>query len=295
MPFQVLRLMPNPSAWEGALDERLRIACLRAGENRTTLSPEWTHVPFAVIGQSLGATVRMQVEGSRAQRVVSGGGYILPPGRRWRALMDPDRRNIFRWAHLSVTFFGGVDLFDLFDSPLVVPPRTGARIGRINCALSSTGTREDEFPLRTLAARRRLALELLAPVLSTAKLRPDAARRLVRHARIEPVLGYMESHLAAPVPRGTLARMVHLSESRFHDVFRAATGQAPLAYWQRLRLQRAQELLTAGSDSIADIASACGFGDAFHFSRLFKAFCGLSPRAYREQRRRELGPLLGDA
>lgn len=295
MAFKILRQMPVPGEWERALDVRLRAACLRAGESRTTLSGEWTHVPFAVIGQSVGAPLRVHIEGGRAQVVASGGGYILPPGRRWRALMDPARRNVFRWAHLSVAFFGGVDLFDLFDAPLAVPPRTGAHIGRINCALASTCAREGEFPLRTLAARRRLALELLDVVLSVSVLRSDAARRLVRHARIEPVLRYMESNLDAPVPRGTLARMVHLSESRFHDVFRAATGQAPLAYWQRLRLQRAQELLIAGSDGIGDVASACGFGDAFHFSRLFKAFCGLSPRAYREQRRRELRPLLGDA
>ncbi|MCK6470819.1 MAG: AraC family transcriptional regulator [Planctomycetes bacterium] len=292
MPYRVLRLMPVPGEWERALDERLRAACLRAGESRTTLSGEWTHVPFAVIGQSLGAPLRVLVEDGRTQRVTGGGAYILPPGKRWRVQMDPSKLNVFRWSHLSATFFGGVDLFDLFDAPLAVPPQTGARIGRINRALASTGAREGEFPLRALAGRRRLALELLDVVLSVSVLRPDAARRLVRHARIEPVLRYMESHLGAPVPRGTLARMAHLSESRFHDVFRAATGQAPLAYWQRLRLQRAQELLIAGSDSIADVASACGFGDAFHFSRLFKAFCGLSPRAYREQRRRELGPLL---
>jgi transcriptional regulator GlxA family with amidase domain len=43
------------------------------------------------------------------------------------------------------------------------------------------------------------------------------------------------------------------------------------------RLDRAATLLARSNYSVAEIARMCGFGDAFHFSRRFKAAYGQSP------------------
>ena len=103
-----------------------------------------------------------------------------------------------------------------------------------------------------------------------------------------PVLRRMQEEPEGAWSREGLARLVHLSPSRFHALFKEAMGQAPLAYLQELRLRRAQERLVASEAGVAEIGRACGFGDPFHFSRQFKAFCGESPRTYRVNRRGEL-------
>lgn len=48
------------------------------------------------------------------------------------------------------------------------------------------------------------------------------------------------------------------------------------------RIQRAEELLLSGSESIAAVAERCGYENAEHFYRQFKAVTGKTPRAFRE-------------
>jgi AraC family transcriptional regulator len=62
-------------------------------------------------------------------------------------------------------------------------------------------------------------------------------------------------------------------------------GQAPHRYLMRLRIERAQRLLSETGTSIAEIAFACGFANQEHLTRLFKRSCGSTPAAYRKSRR----------
>jgi AraC family transcriptional regulator len=47
------------------------------------------------------------------------------------------------------------------------------------------------------------------------------------------------------------------------------------------RIERAKELLRNRSLNVLDVALSCGFKDASHFSRVFKAIVGYPPRDYR--------------
>ena len=70
----------------------------------------------------------------------------------------------------------------------------------------------------------------------------------------------------------------------FRRYFKQCTGLAPLAYLNRIRLERAQELLRLESSlSIGEIALQCGYRDPLYFSTAFRKHCGLSPLAYRKQ------------
>ena len=92
----------------------------------------------------------------------------------------------------------------------------------------------------------------------------------------------MQANLGRPITRGELAATLYLSESRFHDVFKHATGVAPVQYLNSLRLRRGQELLLSPEITVAEAGRKCGFDDQFHFSRQFKKAFDQSPRAYRE-------------
>ena len=49
------------------------------------------------------------------------------------------------------------------------------------------------------------------------------------------------------------------------------------------RIQRAEELLLSGAESIAAVAERCGYENAEHFYRQFKAVTGKTPRAFRRE------------
>jgi AraC family transcriptional regulator len=66
---------------------------------------------------------------------------------------------------------------------------------------------------------------------------------------------------------------------QFHRRFRCTIGE----YVRRLRVGRAQSLLTSSELGLAEIALACGFSDQSHFTRAFRRLTGVPPRQYRKQ------------
>ena len=80
-----------------------------------------------------------------------------------------------------------------------------------------------------------------------------------------------------------LARACGLSVSHFARAFKASFG-VPCHRWQtEHRIQRAQELLTMKSLTLADIADRCGFGDQAAFTRTFHRLVGLTPGRWRRE------------
>ena len=67
-------------------------------------------------------------------------------------------------------------------------------------------------------------------------------------------------------------------------------GLPPLQYVHRYRMQRAKHLLETGDESVARVAAATGFRDAFYFSRAFMRSEGVSPLRYRQAQRAPLTP-----
>ena len=70
-------------------------------------------------------------------------------------------------------------------------------------------------------------------------------------------------------------------------VFRRATGQTPIDYLIRLRIQKAMEWLAGTSLSVTDIALKTGFDDSNYFTRQFRKATGETPTAYRKTRQAE--------
>jgi LacI family transcriptional regulator len=64
--------------------------------------------------------------------------------------------------------------------------------------------------------------------------------------------------------------------------FRHVLGKSPLEELQRTRLNRAKDLLRTTNLSVADIAHSCGFANASHVGKLFRAVFGTTMTRYRK-------------
>jgi AraC family transcriptional regulator len=73
-----------------------------------------------------------------------------------------------------------------------------------------------------------------------------------------------------------------MSVSTFQRRWNEAMGITPARYALGLRLQEACRLLIETSDSISEVASACGFEDECYFSRCFRRQFGIPPHSYRK-------------
>lgn len=80
-----------------------------------------------------------------------------------------------------------------------------------------------------------------------------------------------------------IAEEVGISPRHFKRRFKKATGEMPLKYLQRLRIDAAKRLLETSQESIDEITWAVGYQDTSSFCRLFKQHTDLSPRAYRNK------------
>ncbi len=80
-----------------------------------------------------------------------------------------------------------------------------------------------------------------------------------------------------------LAQSVGLGERTLMRRFKKATGDSPLEYLQRLRVEAARKLLETTAASVEDITLRAGYEDVGSFRKLFKRYTGLSPSRYRKR------------
>jgi transcriptional regulator GlxA family with amidase domain len=94
---------------------------------------------------------------------------------------------------------------------------------------------------------------------------------------------WLQQHWQEPNPVDAMVLHSGLSERNFTRRFRKATGYAPLSYVQRLRIERAKQLIENTSDAIDQISADVGYEDASFFRRVFKRTVGLKPIEYRRK------------
>jgi transcriptional regulator GlxA family with amidase domain len=89
---------------------------------------------------------------------------------------------------------------------------------------------------------------------------------------------FLVSHPESRASLAELGRIAGMSERNLSRVFRRATGISVHEYRERLRLERAQDLLRNPTLTLDAIASACGFADARQLRRVWTAKFGVPPR-----------------
>jgi transcriptional regulator GlxA family with amidase domain len=107
------------------------------------------------------------------------------------------------------------------------------------------------------------------------------ARLGVRHPKLLSVIELMEANLEEPLGRLQLAKQADLSTRQLERLFRKYLGRSPARYYLELRLNRARLLLLQTNMSVIDVALACGFVSASHFSKCYRDYFGRTPRKER--------------
>jgi transcriptional regulator GlxA family with amidase domain len=101
------------------------------------------------------------------------------------------------------------------------------------------------------------------------------------HPRLLAAISTMHKNLEEPLPGKQIAREVGLSKRQVERLFRSYLGCTFSQYYLELRLNRAQQLLSQTSLPVLEIALACGFVSASHFSRSYRERFGRTPREER--------------
>jgi transcriptional regulator GlxA family with amidase domain len=114
------------------------------------------------------------------------------------------------------------------------------------------------------------------------------ARLAVAHPKLAAVVRRMQETLEEPLDIAALAQAADLSPRHLERLCAQHLGKSPHQQYLELRLQRGRALLRQTGMSVLEVALACGFVSATHFSRRYRACFGRSPT----EERRAQAPLL---
>ncbi len=101
----------------------------------------------------------------------------------------------------------------------------------------------------------------------------------VRDPRVRRAMLMMEQNLSTPPAVETLAAAVAVSSRQLERLFRRELGVSPQAFGRDLRLYYAVWLMVHTPGRLSDVSAQCGFADAAHFSRTFRAAFDAPPAA----------------
>jgi len=92
---------------------------------------------------------------------------------------------------------------------------------------------------------------------------------------------YIEENLDEKISFEELASKLAISRRNFDRRFIKATGNTPVEYLQRVKVEVAKNTLERGRKSIFEVMTEVGYSDDKAFREVFKKITGLSPLDYR--------------
>lgn len=128
-------------------------------------------------------------------------------------------------------------------------------------------------------ALRILIEDAIAPGTAIQPTPPLSDR--ARDARIRRAMLLIERSVEHPISCEFIARQVRLSVRQLERLFKLELGMSPSAYAEKLRLNKAHELLRTGKEPLYQIALRCGYKNHSHFASRFRLTYGISPSEVR--------------
>ena len=119
---------------------------------------------------------------------------------------------------------------------------------------------------------------LLSRFLSNARERTP-----VSDTRMRNVIQYIRANVGEDINIPQLADMACMSKDHFIRTFRKTTGETPVAFITRKKMEAAELLLVTTDEPVKNIAVKIGFNDCSYFNKTFKRFAATTPQQYRQQ------------
>ncbi|HOJ09370.1 MAG TPA: AraC family transcriptional regulator [Clostridiales bacterium] len=182
------------------------------------------------------------------------------------------------WCHFTAKI-GDINFFDIIKTPLFIDVE--------NCNTLETlfkkliGHYEGRGTASPLYAQAAL-MEIVAYFLESI---PEDKIYLSSSSSIEKlskILEYIESNITEDITIDQLAKMASFHPNYFIRFFKKNTGTSPAHYINKVKMDKAKNLLGITDLSVTSIGEAIGFSDVYHFSKIFKNYTGFSPTEYRK-------------
>lgn len=104
---------------------------------------------------------------------------------------------------------------------------------------------------------------------------------LERDDLVDSIIDFLTKNLNKSYKSEDIAKEFNYSSSYLFNLFKKRTGYSLIHFFNLKKIQKACEYLNYTDLSVKEISFRMGFEDPLYFSRLFKRYMGVSPRAYK--------------
>lgn len=94
---------------------------------------------------------------------------------------------------------------------------------------------------------------------------------------------YIESRYSEPISVDQIAAQAHMSKRNFIRRFKAATGNTPIEYIQRVKIEAAKKSLEKSGGDVNSVMFDAGYNDVKTFRKVFRQVTGMTPQDYRRK------------
>lgn len=98
--------------------------------------------------------------------------------------------------------------------------------------------------------------------------------------KVEKIIQYMHEHIQDKITLPQLSDLVQVSPTYLSRTFKEITGYSIIEFFNKIKMDKAKEMILEGNRKIKEVAGALGYRDEFYFSRIFKKTEGLSPSEF---------------
>lgn len=140
----------------------------------------------------------------------------------------------------------------------------------------------DEDTINRLAIYGQIYLLLDSIYKYTSSLEENNYSSLNNKNILKKVFKFIEQNFTESILLSDIAQVAGFNESYFCRFFKSKTGRTFTDYLNEYRSQVAKRRIENTDDSITKIALESGFSSTSYFSRIFKKYFEMSPRAYRK-------------
>ena len=101
---------------------------------------------------------------------------------------------------------------------------------------------------------------------------------------VKRIVNYLNENYSEKISLDKIAENMYLSPVYISKIFKEETGESPINYLIKVRLDKARKILLKDkNESIKNVATRVGYEDAYHFSKQFKKHYGMAPLYYRKR------------
>ena len=191
---------------------------------------------------------------------------------------------------VATTHWGVADYFkELFPKVHLKPERLFTDACDLYCSGAYSSSIDLSLYLVEKYYGREIAVQtakVLVHDIGRISQRPYTPFNFQRNHNDETILStqrIMEKNFLQHMDVEKMASDIGMGRRTFERRFKAATGDTPLFYFQRVRVEKAKKILETERKTLDEISFAVGYEDASFFKKVFIKHTGLKPAEYRNK------------